>query len=177
LAFNIRMKRQATPLCGPISATVMDVNDPDNLGRVRVSLVGDPEQAISPWLRVLFPYTSYGGAFLCPKAGEKVLLLHEGFSIANDAYILGSFYFGSQNAEIWQEADGKIAGIATEKTKQIFDDTEGSLSRESTKEMSTADEISISAENEFALAAKQIGSIDGGQNLDIGASIVHINKP
>ena len=177
LAYNIRMKQASAPIGGPLTATVMDVNDPDSLGRVRVNFVGDSQEALSPWLRVLFPYTSFGGAFLCPKVGEKVVVLFEGFQADKDAFVLGSFYFGQQTAASWKHPDGKIIGIGSEKTRLKIDDTEGVIERESSREVCNSDEIMLSAEIEFVLEAKQSGSIDGGQNLDMGAGIVHINKP
>ena len=95
------------PKCGPQYGTVVDNEDPDNMGRVQVSLLWqemigrckngpgyDPKTADdkyrTPWIWVASPYQGGShGAHLVPEIGDQVLV---GFE-ANNAerpYVIGS---------------------------------------------------------------------------------------
>ncbi|MDR1932042.1 MAG: phage baseplate assembly protein V [Spirochaetales bacterium] len=54
---------------------VTDNADPESLGRVRVSRMGD-EEGVTDWIPVLTPFAGNGtGLFMLPEAGDQVLVL------------------------------------------------------------------------------------------------------
>ncbi|MCB0583083.1 MAG: hypothetical protein KDD10_27645 [Phaeodactylibacter sp.] len=160
LPFPVRMVQSRSPVCGPLMAVVKETNDPDCLGRVRVQFIGDEEQSVSPWLRVLVPYTKYGGMFFKPEAGDQVVVFHEDFNVEKEPFVMGSFYHGKATARQWQDPDNKLKGIATEKISFVFNDRNGKLS--------------ISAE-EIEITARKKMNIDGGQHLTEKAGRIDLN--
>lgn len=106
LPFNLPMSHDK-PSAGPLCAVVKEVEgDPEKLGRVRIALVGDPNQSISPWLRLLQPFTGEGGWYLPPKVGDHVMILGEQFNPECSPVVLGSFYTGSRDAGFWEGKQG-----------------------------------------------------------------------
>ena len=85
----------------PELAEVIDVADPDNLGRMRVRYywpVEKPADAETPWLRVLTPYAGDGkGQLFTPEVGSQVLMHYEHHR-AEMAMVLGNM-FHSQNKQ------------------------------------------------------------------------------
>ena len=123
LPYNIGMT-YSTPEVGPLSAVVVDNEDPEYLGRVRVRLVGDENKSVSPWIRVLQPYTGTGGCFFVPKVGDYVVVLGENFHPDLGMIVLGSFYTGSLDAKKWSH---RGTGLHSEKCGIFIDDESGVL--------------------------------------------------
>jgi uncharacterized protein involved in type VI secretion and phage assembly len=67
-----------TYLAGNYLATVVSVNDPQNLGRVQIRLLsceGGAQQDAAIWARVAVPFAGGGrGAFLLPGVGDEVVV-------------------------------------------------------------------------------------------------------
>lgn len=74
-------------------ATVVAVNDPENLGRIRVKFAtSDPAFALSPWVWPCSPYAGNGnGFFFLPDIGNEVFVVR---SEEGDWICLGSFWSG-----------------------------------------------------------------------------------
>lgn len=158
--FPMRMQQGRSPICGPLMAIVKDNNDPKKLGRVKVEFIGDSEKTLSPWLRVLTPYTKYGGMFFLPEKGDQVVVFHEDFNAEKSPFVLGCFYHAKATADKWKDADNKKKGIALDKISLLFDDRSGKLTIE-------AEEIEIKA--------KRGMSLDGGQRLMQKAGRIDLN--
>jgi uncharacterized protein involved in type VI secretion and phage assembly len=85
----------------PELAEVIDVADPDNLGRMRVRYywpVEKPADAETPWLRVLTPYAGDGkGQLFTPEVGSQVLMHYEHHR-AEQGMVMGNM-FHAQNKQ------------------------------------------------------------------------------
>jgi type VI secretion system secreted protein VgrG len=149
--FSVSMGNYAPPQSGPVAAIVRENADPDKLGRVKVELIGDEEKSISPWIRVLVPYTAHGGMYFLPEKGDHVMLFFEDFKMEASPFVMGSFYQGSETAEKWKDPNNKKKGIETDKISLLFDDNNGKLTI-------VADEIELKARKDMTL--------EGGSDAD-----------
>ncbi|HOY05720.1 MAG TPA: contractile injection system protein, VgrG/Pvc8 family [Saprospiraceae bacterium] len=173
--FAPRMLSGRAPLCGPLPATVKDHDDPEKLGRVRVEFIGDQEKTRSPWLRVLTPFTGFGGMGFRPEAGDIVLVQSEDFNIEKSAFVSGAFFHGKARADQWHDAENKKKGFATEKISFHIDDRTGKLTIE-------ADEIEIKARKKLKTRGQTAEhssetnmKIDGGNQLSAQAGRIDLN--
>ena len=173
--FPIRMHNSNHPLCGPVMAIVKDHDDPDKLGRVRVEFIGDEEKTRSPWLRVLTPYSGFGGMYFLPEPEDCVVVQAEDFNIEKSPFVQGAFFHGKANAAQWHDPKNKKKGFATEKVSFKIDDRTGKLSIE-------ADDIEIKARMALKTESKtteftsdQSMKIESGQNLALKATRIDIN--
>lgn len=148
--FPPHMQNRSSILCGPLPAIVKDHKDPQNLGRIKVQFIGDEEKSLSPWLRVLTPYTGFGGMYFLPEKDDQVVVFSEDFNIEKSPFVLPAFYHGNSPADQWSDPDNKKKGFSTEKTTFKIDDRNGKLYIE-------ADEIEIVARNKMKL--------DGGKMI------------
>ena len=154
------MLQSRNPISGPIQAIVKENNDPLNLGRVKVQFIGDEEKGISPWLRVLTPYTKNGGSFFLPEKEDHVVVFHEDFNSEKLPFIMGAFFQGKSKAEKWKDGNNKKKGFSTEKISFLFDDNSGKLTIE-------AEEIEFVAKKEM--------SLDGGRQMTHKATRIDLN--
>lgn len=173
--FAMRMQATRNPLCGPLMAVVKENNDPKKLGRVRVQFIGDEEKTLSPWLRILTPYTGNGGWYYLPEVGDQVVVQAEDFNIEKFPFVSGAFYHGKADAAQWHDPQNKKKGFTTERVAFKIDDRTGKLTIE-------ADDIEIiarkkiktqSEESEFA--ARQKMKLDGGAQLKQQAARIDLN--
>jgi len=95
-------------------ATVVENNDPDGLGRVRVQFPWQkPLGEKTPWLRQMTPHAgSDKGFHFIPENGEEVVLNFEGGN-AERPFIIGSLYIGTAKPGSWKTADNNIKAIRT----------------------------------------------------------------
>lgn len=154
--FPPRMQNSRAVICGPLLAIVKDHKDPHNLGRIKVQFIGDEEKSLSPWLRVLTPYTGFGGMYFMPEKEDQVVVFSEDFNIEKSPFVLPAFYHGKSSAGQWYDPDNKKKGFSTEKTTFKIDDRSGKLYIE-------ADEIEIKARNKMTL--------DGGKAMHQAAEV------
>jgi type VI secretion system secreted protein VgrG len=159
-AFAPRIHPTRHPVCGPLVAVVRANNDPKKLGRVRVEFLADEERSLSPWLRVLMPYTGHGGWYALPEVGDQVIVQAEDFNMERSPFVAGAFYHGRADAARWFDPQNKKKGFTTEKTTFIIDDRTGKLRIE-------ADEIEFVARRKMAL--------DGGEQLRQQARRIDLN--
>jgi Rhs element Vgr protein len=159
-------------------AVVVDNNDPDKLGRVKVSfawqeLIGE----VTPWIRVLSPHAgeSQGIQFI-PEIGDQVLVDFEGGD-AESPYVVGSLYHAGHTPDnAWSSADNNTKIIRTRSGHTIeLDDTdgaemikiydnEGSIITFDTTEKS----LTIKAMETFRVEANKIELVSE-ENIDIQA--------
>ena len=86
------------PVCPSCRAKVIDNEDPNNLGRVRVQFDWQAKQGtdmITPWLRIAQPYAGGGKGFsFIPELGEEVMVDFEGGN-AERPYVKGMLFNGA----------------------------------------------------------------------------------
>ena len=156
--YEIRMQKSRKPVCGPMPAVVRDIQDPKQLGRIRVELKGDKEKSLSPWVRFITPVASSGGIFLIPEVGDLVMVSFEDFNPEKGMFVLGSTFYGDATAQKWE--NGKKKGMAFKNVEFLVNEETGSLEI-------FAKSIKMKAEQDI--------EIDGGKRLIEKGDIVHIN--
>ena len=82
---------------GVVVGLVMDNQDPDGLGRVKVKLPGASEDEIGHWARVSAPMAGAGrGMFFLPEKSDEVLVAFEQGD-STRPYVLGALWNGKDN--------------------------------------------------------------------------------
>ncbi|HEX8326831.1 MAG TPA: phage baseplate assembly protein V [Hymenobacter sp.] len=105
------------PMGVPELAEVIDVADPQNLGRIRVRYywsVEKPTDAETGWVRVSTPYSGHGkGQLFTPEVGSQVLVGYE-HSLAEFPVVLGNLFHpqNPQGAKYSTEAN-HLKGMQT----------------------------------------------------------------
>jgi uncharacterized protein involved in type VI secretion and phage assembly len=117
-------------LYGAYPATVTDIKDPDNQGRVKVKLPWTPDDGggYEVWARlaVLMAGASRGTWFI-PDVGDEVLVLFEGGD-ARRPYVVGALWNGSDAPPETMDGAGnnyKKSIVSRRNIRITLDDTEG----------------------------------------------------
>lgn len=93
-------------------AQVIDNNDPEGLGRLKVEFYGVSGSATTEWIRMVQPYTGAGkGFYFIPEIGEEVLVGFEGNNVQNP-YVMGAQYNG-QDTSPYADSQNNIKAIHT----------------------------------------------------------------
>ena len=127
------------PTATSCRAKVMENEDPNNLGRVRVQfdwqaqLQGpDGDKLVTPWLRLSQPYAGGGKGFsFIPEVGEEVMIDFEGGN-AERPFVKGTLYNGEGNPDgNWLPGNNQVKAIRTRNghTIEIWDEGEGGYIR------------------------------------------------
>ncbi len=128
------------PVAASCRAKVMDTEDPNHLGRVRVQFDwqaqlgenSDGEQMMTPWLRLSQPYAGGGKGFsFIPEIGEEVMVDFEGGN-AERPFVKGTLYNGVGDPDgAWLPGDNQVKAIRTRNghTIEIWDEGQGGYIR------------------------------------------------
>ena len=114
--------------CDVQSAVVTDNNDPEKLGRVKVSFFWQDQGQETPWIRVMTPHSgAEKGIYFIPETGEEVLVAFE-HGDAERPYVAGSFFHGQHKPDSnWVNNRNEIKAIRTRGGNTIeFIDSPGS---------------------------------------------------
>ncbi|OQP65390.1 hypothetical protein A3860_17140 [Niastella vici] len=154
------------PWCAGQTAIVVDNYDKANLGRVQVRFHWMGEKEVSPFLRMVTPYTGNGnGLYMKPEIGAEVMVNFEEGN-ATRPYITGVMNNGS--ATTLHEKEGNdIKAIQTRNgIKIIMNDGNGSLS------------IADKNGNKLELDGEGVIRIDAKKVLELkcGESMIALNK-
>lgn len=91
-----------TPSAETCTAKVVDNEDPESLGRIRVQFDWQEtydDELITPWLRMVHPYAGGGKGFsFIPEIGEEVMVQFIGGN-PEKPYVLGALYNGVGNPD------------------------------------------------------------------------------
>ena len=162
-------------------AIVKDNNDPLGMGRVRVQFLWQAKRnEMTPWIRVVQPYTGGGkGFYFIPEIGEEVLVDFEGGN-AERPFVLGAHYNGEAKSG-YHNADNRVKAIHTKSGhKLIFTEDEsilltdknGNVIKLDTQgkniEISAPETINITANN-LNINIKKKVKISAGTDIDITA--------
>ena len=114
----------------PERAVVVDNNDPEQLGRIRVRFGWQESSQMAPWARMLSQHSGDSrGSYFVPETGDEVLVDFE-YGDPQKPIILGTL-FGKNHApeSAWATSSNDIKKIRTRSGHTIeFDDTSGSES-------------------------------------------------
>lgn len=177
--FTLDMTNVKSPSCGPLSAIVKDIKDPEKLGRVKVQYLMDSNESISPWIPVLTASTK-AGSFCIPQLEEKVMVFFEEFNCEKSPMVIGSFYTGNSRVENW---NANQIGFSNENISFTLDIEDGSLAlkgrsleievEEGVK--TTAHNISMKIGELFKIAA-QIIELNGDQKVKVDSAKIGLNS-
>lgn len=116
-------------------AKVMDTEDPNHLGRVRVQFDWQAqldENMMTPWLRLSQPYAGGEKGFsFIPEIGEEVMIDFEGGN-AERPYVKGTLFNGVEDPDgAWLPGNNQVKAIRTRNghTIEIWDKGEGGYIR------------------------------------------------
>jgi len=189
------------PVCDPQPALVMEVDDPDKQGRVRVQFLwqkGGPE--LSPWIRVLSSHAhASGGMYLIPEVGDEVLVDFE-FNDPEQPYVAGSLYNGRAKPDAaWADDRNEVKAFRTKGGNEVvIIDKAGKESitirnkdgkNEVTLALGSEPSITIKTDGKLTLDAKTIelkcqdlevdakagGKIKTGSKLDMSSANLKID--
>ena len=143
---------EAFPKAEQQPAIVKDNNDPQGMGRVRVQFFWQKGEQLSPWIRMIQPYTGSGkGFYFIPEVGEEVMVDFENGN-AERPFVLGAHYNGAAKSGY----NPTTKAIHTQSgTKILLNDAEGSV------------RIEDAAGNSLVF--------DGRQKITLNSSIFEIN--
>ena len=176
--------------CMPSRAIVMDNEDPETLGRIRVQFDWQKKQdenMMTPWLRIAQPYGGKDKGFsFIPEIDEEVMVGFEGDN-AERPYIIGSYFNGVDSPdEKWLPGENEVKAIRTKNghTIEIHDKGKGGFIRIYDKDknkysitMSTdSASVSVQAGGNISLNAGKDISITAGKALKINAGTVMETK-
>ncbi|NQU87935.1 MAG: type VI secretion system tip protein VgrG [Mariniphaga sp.] len=167
------------PLCETQSAVVVENEDPDNMGRIRVKFFWQEDDEMTPWLRIVSPYAGKEkGLLFVPEIDEEVIVGFEGGN-AEKPFVFGALYHAKAYPESWKPDNNDVKAIRTRSGHTIeFRDTDGEeeiwiydYNKENyfIKFKSHAQEITIEAIEHIQLKAKNI-SIIAEKDLKIEAT-------
>lgn len=163
---------------GVVVGIVVDVEDPENLGRVKVSfpwLGGDPQ---SPWCRLVSPMAGdkHGLQFM-PEVGDEAVIA---FNMGNfeQPYIVG-FTWNKDTETPAQELTQRTIQTIGE-NKIIMTDTDGEQGIEISDQHGNSivmnkDGISITSEGEITLKTSADINIEAGGVLTAIGSPIELN--
>ena len=154
-------------------AIVKDNNDPLGMGRVRVQFLWQAKRnEMTPWIRVVQPYTGGGkGFYFVPEIGEEVLVDFEGGN-AERPFVLGAHY----NGEAKSGYKPTTKAIHTQSgTKILLNDAEGSIRIEDPSgnvyQMDGKGNIEIKAPKNITFVAGENISLRATASIDIDAGV------
>lgn len=185
---------------GVLIGTVLDLKDPEKLGRVRVQLPQYGDQP-SDWARVASPMAGKErGFFFQPEVGDEVLVAFENGD-PRRAYVLGTLWskVDKPPKRDGNDADNNLRLIHSRSGHRVvLDDTKGSEKIEITHKngknkvvitdqkievIGESGDMTISAPNgtlkidamTIDIKAKTTMSVDGGNSLTLKGTKVDIN--
>jgi type VI secretion system secreted protein VgrG len=147
-------------------AKVIDNNDPEGMGRVKVEFYWAGGRMKSDWMRLIQPHAGAGkGFYFVPEVGEEVLVGFEGGS-AERPYVMGTQYNGNE-ASGYATPKNDLKVIQSRSGNRIIsnDDT-GDITIESQKGTTIA---VIHGDGNIRFKAPKNIEFEAGENIIISA--------
>lgn len=123
------------PVCESQRARVVDNDDPEQLGRIRVQFLWQEltnQDCITPWLRIVQPHGGDDkGFYFIPEVDEEVMVAFENGN-AEKPYVVGTLYHGKQHpGNQWPDSSNNVKAIRTRNghTVEIHDEGQGGYIR------------------------------------------------
>ncbi len=150
---------------GVVPGIVSDNNDPENLGRLKISMPWLASDYVSTWARVAVPMagSAKGGVFFAPEINDEVLVAFEHGDI-NVPYVIGFLYNGRDAIPDGTVVSGKVE-------KRVLITTKGHTVSLIDKQGSEAIEIKDHTQNNFVTIDSTSGLITvQGTDIQLKAS-------
>ncbi|TCW75968.1 Rhs element Vgr protein [Burkholderia sp. SRS-46] len=157
---------------GVTPGAVSNTQDPQGLGRIKVTFILKGAQVESDWLQVVSFFAGPAcGAFFLPQVGDSALLAFANGD-ASRAYVLGFLWNGAQKPPVGQAEQQDVRVIRTKYGKSITLDDSGdgkgriviADAQQNRIQIDTAgNRISISSEGDLDISAKGKLTIRGEQ--------------
>ncbi|MCG8699156.1 MAG: type VI secretion system tip protein VgrG [Bacteroidales bacterium] len=163
------------PRANTACAKVIDNNDPDGMGRIKVRFPYMPQDE-TPWLRITTPYAGADkGIFFIPEVDEEVMIAFENGN-AEKPYVIGSLYTGNSKPDSFVNDKNDFKAIRSRTGHTIqFTDTKGeecitiSDIEGNTIMFNTAEKVlSIVSVEDLEISAKNI-KIAAEETIEIGS--------
>jgi len=173
------------PICETQSATVIDNNDPDKLGRVKVAFPwqDDKSSESTPWIRVA---QTYGGGkshgfYFVPETDTEVMV---GFEHNNPEkpFVINSLYHKDFNPSAWANGSNTMKVIKTKSGNQIhlidgkdeekiriFHKKGDDPHNEICLEMEGDGKITITSQGDIDIVAAKSIKMEAGENIEMTA--------
>jgi uncharacterized protein involved in type VI secretion and phage assembly len=133
----------AQPYVGAAAAVVTNIEDPDNMGRVKIKFPWYDDTVESWWARVAMPGAGPDrGFFVLPEVNDEVLVIFEHGDM-NRPYVLGGLY-SSTNAPPLTSSQAVKSGKVVQR---VFKTTDGHIMTFSEQDDQDTIEITDSAGN------------------------------
>ncbi|UYZ64376.1 type VI secretion system Vgr family protein [Hymenobacter weizhouensis] len=160
------------PAAQPELAEVIDLKDPQKLGRLRVRYhwtPARPQDAESGWLRVTTPYSGDGkGQLFTPEIGSQVLIGYE-HNHPETPIVLGNlFHANNKQKASYSPDDNAVKGIQTASGNKItFHDKKGKekILISSGQKKDTKLEVSFAKDGSIVLKTKGMITLDAGEKI------------
>ena len=176
-------------LFGLYPALVLDIVDPDNLGRIKVGFpwLGDAGADVSAWSRLVSLYADDNqGWQILPSVGTEVIVGFEAGSI-DRPYIVGAVWNGKETLPDTPAAANNKRLLKTRSGSLLeFDDSDGAakvtLSMASGHQLvldDSAQQVSFKHSNGCQLVMNAGGqvSITANSTVEVSASAVNVHAP
>jgi type VI secretion system secreted protein VgrG len=173
------------PFCDSQLARVVDVNDTDGLGRVKVKFPWQEEtNETTPMIRVVTPHASGDrGIYFTPELGDQVVVNFE-YNDPEKPYVAGSLYHGKAAPSIFKHAQNVIKAIRTISGNEIlFNDSEGlqhiristpGMTNEILLTMDAGNKITIRTKGNLIVYAEDSISMEAENDIKIKANKIDI---
>ncbi len=156
-------------------AEVVDNDDPDKLGRVKIKFFWQKSDAESVWVRVSTLYSGEGkGILFTPEKGAQVIVGYE-HNDPSQPVLLGSLYPKS-GGESYTSDNNKMKVIQTRGGNHItFDDTDNDQRITVSNVNNTGTSLSLSFKNDGTIEIKTNGSLSlEGKDISIKSQTLKI---
>jgi type VI secretion system secreted protein VgrG len=157
-------------------AEVIDNDDPDKLGRVKIKFLWQKSDAETVWVRVSTLYSGQGkGILFTPETGAQVIIGYE-HNDPSHPVILGSLYPKS-DGNSYTSDNNKLKVIRTRGGNHItFDDTDKDQLITVSNENNTGTSFSLSFKNDGSIEIKTNGSLSlEGKDISIKSQTLKID--
>lgn len=175
--------------CMPSRAIVMDNEDPETLGRIRVQFDWQKQQdenMMTPWLRIVQPYGGKDKGFsFIPEIDEEVMVSFEGDN-AERPYVIGTYFNGIDSPDAkWLPGKNEVKAIRTKNghTIEFHDKGKGGYIRiydnkknnytitlssdNKLVKIQSKGNVEVSADKDITLTAGQDMKINVGRNMNV----------
>jgi len=140
-------------------AKVMDNNDPENLGRIRVQFLwqeGQDDNLMTPWIRIAQPHGGdQKGFYFIPEIDEEVMVDFENGN-AEKPYVVGTLWHGKQRP--------KDSWTGKEKRTNTWGQSSGAVTNNSLKGIRTRNGHAIAFFDDPVTNKGQIVIVDSNDN-------------